>query len=138
MALGSVKSERVWEPISELARKVNARELSAEELVQKALQLIDEFDDEYKVVISKTVERAMQRAKQIDDTIKTGKSAGRLAGVKRGRVRRPAPWRADFPPDRRTSVGRKPAKVLPAPVGAAITLGQPVAITCALSRRCQA
>lgn len=69
-----------WLPISELATAVNAGTLSAVELIDKALSLIEE-KKEYNSVISLTADRARERAKTIDDKVKNGISAGLLAGV---------------------------------------------------------
>lgn len=81
MATGDVDPRRVWEPISEIARKVNAGEQTAEQNVKKALKLIDEYDAKYQIVISRTTERAVERAKLLDQQVASGKNAGRLAGV---------------------------------------------------------
>ena len=78
---GDVSTTRVWEPIETLASRVNEGEASAVSLVEKALKRIDEYDEKYRVVISKTDERAIQRAKEIDARVAAGENAGRLAGV---------------------------------------------------------
>lgn len=69
-----------WPTISEIANSVNNGKTSATENVEKSLRLIDE-KAEYKAIISVIKDRALERAKQIDETVKSGKSAGRLAGV---------------------------------------------------------
>lgn len=69
-----------WLPIAELAAKVQAKELSASDLVEKALATIEAKKD-YQAIISTTADRARQRAKEIDDVIAAGKNAGRLCGV---------------------------------------------------------
>lgn len=81
MTSGDVTSDRVWEPISEIAAQVNSGHISAVDLVNKALQRIDQFDPKYKVIVAKTDERARQRAAEIDAKITRGENAGRLAGV---------------------------------------------------------
>jgi aspartyl-tRNA(Asn)/glutamyl-tRNA(Gln) amidotransferase subunit A len=64
-----------WEPIAEIAAKVQAGELKAVDLVEKSLAAI-EAAEEYKAIIAVTAERARERAKQID-----ANPSGRLAGV---------------------------------------------------------
>jgi aspartyl-tRNA(Asn)/glutamyl-tRNA(Gln) amidotransferase subunit A len=70
-----------WPTISEIVRLVNSGELTALENVKKALSRIKEVDDEYKVIIATCEDRAIERAKKIDDAIKNGENAGKLAGV---------------------------------------------------------
>jgi aspartyl-tRNA(Asn)/glutamyl-tRNA(Gln) amidotransferase subunit A len=69
-----------WLPISELASKVQAGELSASELVDRALKTIEE-KAEYNAIIATTAERARGRAAAIDAAVKNGQPVGRLAGV---------------------------------------------------------
>ena len=69
-----------WPKITVIADQVNGSKASALELVNKSLNLI-EAKKEYKAIISTTAERARQRAKEIDKKVKSGKSAGQLAGV---------------------------------------------------------
>jgi aspartyl-tRNA(Asn)/glutamyl-tRNA(Gln) amidotransferase subunit A len=69
-----------WLPIDELAGKVNSGEVSASSLVERALQAIDDKRD-YNAVIASIAERSKERAKQIDELVASGKSAGKLAGV---------------------------------------------------------
>lgn len=69
-----------WLPIQELASKVNAGELMATELVDRALKTIRE-QSSYDAIIATTERRARERAAAIDADVKAGKSRGRLAGV---------------------------------------------------------
>ena len=69
-----------WLPVQEIANRVNSGELLATQLVDKALALIDDHK-EYNAVIALTADRARERARDIDDLVKTGVSAGSLAGV---------------------------------------------------------
>lgn len=69
-----------WLPIAELASKVNAGELQATDLVKQALQAIEE-KKEFNAVIAVATERALERAKAVDERIAKGENAGRLAGV---------------------------------------------------------
>jgi aspartyl-tRNA(Asn)/glutamyl-tRNA(Gln) amidotransferase subunit A len=70
-----------WPSIKSIAESVNSGEVTAEENVRKSLGRINEVDSEYKVIIATCEERAIERAKSIDEQIKKGESAGRLAGV---------------------------------------------------------
>ncbi|HSX31101.1 MAG TPA: Asp-tRNA(Asn)/Glu-tRNA(Gln) amidotransferase subunit GatA [Candidatus Saccharimonadales bacterium] len=65
-----------WEPIADLAAKVQKGELKAVDLVEKALAAIDE-KAEYKAIIATTADRARERARAIG----AGDNKGRLAGV---------------------------------------------------------
>lgn len=69
-----------WLPVSQLADKVKAGETSAVQLVEQALKIIDE-KKEYDAIIATVPERAIQRAREIDELVKKGEEAGRLAGV---------------------------------------------------------
>lgn len=71
---------RTWLSLLEIAQKVQSNELSAVELVTKSLHAIDEKKD-YKAIISVIKKRALQRAYEIDQKVKKGERAGRLAGV---------------------------------------------------------
>lgn len=69
-----------WPSIAEIARLVRAGEQKATDLVDRALSTIEARQD-FNAIISTTAARALERAKEIDDKIASGKSAGRLAGV---------------------------------------------------------
>ncbi|MDB5182849.1 MAG: Glutamyl-tRNA(Gln) amidotransferase subunit [Candidatus Saccharibacteria bacterium] len=69
-----------WAPIADIAAAVNDGKTTASENVEKALQNIED-KAEFKAIISLTADRARKRAKQIDEHVKSGKPAGRLAGV---------------------------------------------------------
>ena len=69
-----------WLPIADIAAKVNKGELKAVDLVERALKIIDE-KKEYNAIIATTADRARERAKQIDSTVKTREKPLRLAGV---------------------------------------------------------
>jgi len=69
-----------WEPIADIANKVQAGELKATDLVKKSLNLIAENDD-YKAIIAVLEQPALQRAADIDKRIAGGENVGRLAGV---------------------------------------------------------
>jgi aspartyl-tRNA(Asn)/glutamyl-tRNA(Gln) amidotransferase subunit A len=73
-------SSSQWLPIKELAVKVQAGELKAVDLVERALRTIDE-KKEYDAIIAMTAERARERAASIDAAVANGHNAGRLAGV---------------------------------------------------------
>jgi aspartyl-tRNA(Asn)/glutamyl-tRNA(Gln) amidotransferase subunit A len=69
-----------WEPITELAAKVQSGELKAADLVEKSLAAIAE-NESYKAIIAVTAERARERAQEIDQVVAEGNKVGRLAGV---------------------------------------------------------
>lgn len=69
-----------WLPIAEIAQKVQAGELSATELVDKSLKTIAKHQD-YKAIIATCEKRAQARAEEIDQKVRKGEQAGRLAGV---------------------------------------------------------
>lgn len=73
-------SNGTWLSIAEIAVKVNAGELKAADLVEKSLAIIDERK-EYDAIIATTADRARERAKQIDERVKSRENCGRLAGV---------------------------------------------------------
>lgn len=69
-----------WSSIAELAEGVQVGKLSALELVEKSLELIEKHK-EFDAIIATTEKRARERAKEIDGKIKNGEQVGRLAGV---------------------------------------------------------
>lgn len=69
-----------WLPIKELAAKVRAGELKAVDLVEKALKTIEDKKD-YNAVLWTSADRALERARQIDEAVQKGEPVGRLAGV---------------------------------------------------------
>jgi aspartyl-tRNA(Asn)/glutamyl-tRNA(Gln) amidotransferase subunit A len=69
-----------WLPIAEIASKVQAGELKAVDLVEKALKTIAD-KTEYDAIIATIETRARERAKNIDERIAAGEQIGRLAGV---------------------------------------------------------
>lgn len=69
-----------WPNISSIAKDVNEGKMSALSQVEKALKKIEELK-EYDAVISVLSESAINKAKDIDKKVASGKNAGRLAGV---------------------------------------------------------
>lgn len=69
-----------WEPIADIATKVESGELKAADLVEKSLSAIAE-NESYKAIIATTAERARMRAAEIDAVVAGGGKVGRLAGV---------------------------------------------------------
>ena len=69
-----------WPKIKAIANGVNSAKITAADQVKKALSLIDE-NATYQAIISKTEERALKRANEIDSLVREHKNAGRLAGV---------------------------------------------------------
>jgi aspartyl-tRNA(Asn)/glutamyl-tRNA(Gln) amidotransferase subunit A len=69
-----------WLPVAEIARKVQAGELKAVDLVEQSLKIIAD-NSEYQAIIAVIEDRARARAKEIDERIAKGEAVGRLAGV---------------------------------------------------------
>jgi len=69
-----------WKSVAELAKYVNTGNITALELVEKSLGLI-EIHKEFQAIIVTTEERARRRALEIDKRVSDGEDAGRLAGV---------------------------------------------------------
>lgn len=69
-----------WLPVAEIADKVQAGELKAEDLVERSLKTIADNKD-YDAIIVTLDERARTRAAEIDKRIGKGEKIGRLAGV---------------------------------------------------------
>lgn len=73
-------SHASWKPLVDIARAVATGDTSASDLVEQALQRMDEAA-EYNALIQPISDRSRQRAKDIDEAVATGKNVGRLAGV---------------------------------------------------------
>ncbi|HJP96251.1 MAG TPA: Asp-tRNA(Asn)/Glu-tRNA(Gln) amidotransferase subunit GatA [Candidatus Saccharimonadales bacterium] len=69
-----------WLPIAEIVAKVQAGNLSAVDLVEQALVIIENKKD-FAAIIATTAERARERAANIDAAVKNGQQIGALAGV---------------------------------------------------------
>lgn len=69
-----------WQPIADMAAKVQTGHLKASELIDIALRSIKEKRD-YNAVISLTEERARKRAAEIDQQVSRGDKVGILAGI---------------------------------------------------------
>jgi aspartyl-tRNA(Asn)/glutamyl-tRNA(Gln) amidotransferase subunit A len=69
-----------WASIKDIAEEVRSGKTSAAELVNRSLKTIKENED-FNAIIATTEERARERAKQIDESVKNGEKLGRLAGV---------------------------------------------------------
>lgn len=69
-----------WDPIADIAAKVQSGTTKAAELVERALKTIDE-KKEFNAVLATIHERARGRAKEIDKRVAKGEKVGRLAGV---------------------------------------------------------
>lgn len=74
-------NKNTWPPISQIVASVIAGDKTATENVELALSLIEEFDPEYKAIISVVKDRALERAKKIDEMVADRKEVGSLAGV---------------------------------------------------------
>src|ERR1043166_3983513 len=69
-----------WPSVSEIASGVKKGQLRASELVKESLKLIAD-NKEFESVISVIENRALERAKQIDESSQKGQNVGPLAGV---------------------------------------------------------
>lgn len=69
-----------WAALDEIVDEVANGRVTAAQQVEKALKTIGE-KSEFDAIISTTAERAMKRAKLVDDQVKSGDKLGRLAGV---------------------------------------------------------
>lgn len=69
-----------WDSISNIVDDVQSGKAKAVDLVNKSLAAIEEHK-EYNAIISVINDRAMARAKEIDQKIEKGQKVGRLAGV---------------------------------------------------------
>lgn len=69
-----------WDSIAVIADSVNSGKTTATSLVEKSLNLIEE-KAEYKSIIATVKDRSLERAREIDEMVASGKNAGRLAGV---------------------------------------------------------
>jgi aspartyl-tRNA(Asn)/glutamyl-tRNA(Gln) amidotransferase subunit A len=69
-----------WPSIEKIASSVQTGEATAASLVEQALAAV-KAGHEYQAIIVTTDERARKRAKEIDERVKKGEQAGRLAGV---------------------------------------------------------
>lgn len=69
-----------WPALADIASSVRNGESSAASLVKKSLEIISGSTD-YDAIISTTEERALERARAIDEAVKNGEQLGALAGV---------------------------------------------------------
>lgn len=70
----------IWEPLKDLAAKVQTGELKSTDLVTKSLQLIEEHS-EFNAIISTLKDQALEKAKSVDEAVASNQSIGRLAGI---------------------------------------------------------
>lgn len=73
-------SAKNWDTIESIAASVADGKVTATANVEKALDRLEQNKD-YHAIIEVVRERALKRAKQVDEDIKSGKEPGRLAGV---------------------------------------------------------
>ena len=69
-----------WLPVDEIAANVKSGKLKASDLVKQSLSTIKDKKD-FNAIIATLDDQALNRAKQIDEDVKSGKKLGRLAGV---------------------------------------------------------
>ncbi len=68
-------------PVADLARSVQAKEISARELAQAALDRIGALDPTYNAFVAVDGERALVEAAAMDERIASGSDPGPLAGI---------------------------------------------------------
>lgn len=69
-----------WKPISVIVAEVQAGKVSAVDLVEQSLKAIED-NKQFQAIIVALSDSARQRAKTIDERIKSGEKVGKLAGV---------------------------------------------------------
>ena len=67
--------------LSDLVRSVRAKEVSARELTQAALDRIERFNPTYNAFVAVDAEQALQEAAAVDAHISGGGDPGPLAGI---------------------------------------------------------
>jgi aspartyl-tRNA(Asn)/glutamyl-tRNA(Gln) amidotransferase subunit A len=70
-----------WDSIDVIAKNVANGSVTAVSNVEKSISIIEKLDPEYNVIIALCRDRALERARIIDQQIKNGEVAGKLAGV---------------------------------------------------------
>lgn len=70
----------VWKPIADIAKLVNNGLETARSQVEKSLGLMEKHA-EFNAIIATIPELSLKRADEIDEKVKRGENAGRLAGV---------------------------------------------------------
>ncbi len=70
-----------YAPVTQLARWIETRQLSAERLTSLYLERLEQFDPKLRCVITLTRERALAQAKQADREIAAGRYRGPLHGI---------------------------------------------------------
>ncbi|GAC1571625.1 MAG: Asp-tRNA(Asn)/Glu-tRNA(Gln) amidotransferase subunit GatA [Candidatus Saccharimonadales bacterium] len=69
-----------WEDIATIVKNIKSKKYTAEDLVNKSLQIIEKNQD-FNAIIQTIPSRSLERAKVIDDKLQRGEEVGRLAGV---------------------------------------------------------
>ncbi len=70
----------IWGSIAEIAENVRGGQTTATSNVEKSLKLIDD-NQQFNAILVSLSESARERAELIDNKVKSGENAGRLAGV---------------------------------------------------------
>ena len=66
---------------TEIARRVNAGELSATEVTEHSLQRLQDVNPAINAVVQELPEQALDAAREVDARVASGEQAGALAGV---------------------------------------------------------
>ncbi|HTX62474.1 MAG TPA: amidase family protein, partial [Acidimicrobiales bacterium] len=68
-------------PVTELARRVRDKEVSAREVVHASLERIDALNPDLVAFVAVDADRALEQAGAVDQLVATGGDPGPLAGV---------------------------------------------------------
>lgn len=71
----------MWPSIEDIVKEVHSGEKTAEEQIKKSLERIASTNEEFQAIIAVVEDRALERARKIDNDIKSGAHKGRLSGV---------------------------------------------------------
>ena len=74
-------SEVIYSSATTLARNIQDKKISAEELVNLHLQRIEEVNPKLNAVVQLTADRALAEARVADQALSRGESKGRLHGL---------------------------------------------------------
>jgi Asp-tRNA(Asn)/Glu-tRNA(Gln) amidotransferase A subunit family amidase len=71
----------IFDSVSEIARRIRDREISAVEVIEMHLARIDEVNPSLNAVVTRCDDMALERAKEADAALANGRTVGPLHGV---------------------------------------------------------
>lgn len=74
-------NEVIFDSVSEIARRIRDREISAVEVIEMHLARIDEVNPSLNAVVTRCDDMALERAKEADAALANGRTVGPLHGV---------------------------------------------------------